>query len=76
MDGIVRVCIAFKRHWNHENSYKGRHLFVVAYSLRALVRYHHDRKHGGVQAEMVQKKEVRVLHLDIPATGGKLCHWA
>ena len=30
--------------------------------------YHHGRKHGGVQADVVLEIEVRVLHLDPQVT--------
>ena len=36
----------------------------LAYSFRGLVHYHHNRKHGAVQVDMVLEKELRVLHLD------------
>jgi hypothetical protein len=35
----------------------------LAYSFRGSVHYHHGRKHGGTQADMVLE-ELRVLHLD------------
>ena len=34
----------------------------LAYRFRGLVLYHQVRKHGGVQAAMVQEKELRGLH--------------
>lgn len=34
----------------------------LAYSFRSLVHYRHGRKHGGVQADMVLEKKLRVLH--------------
>ena len=37
----------------------------LAYSFRGLVHYHHGRKHGTDQADMVLEKELRVLHLDL-----------
>jgi hypothetical protein len=37
----------------------------LAYSFRGLVHYHHERKHGRIQADMV-----RVLHHDLRAAGG------
>ena len=43
----------------------------LAYSFRGLVHYHHGRKHGSVQADMVLEKELRVLHLDLQAAGTK-----
>ena len=48
-----------KRHHDHGNSYKGKHLTeVAAYSFRGLVYYHHGREHGGweygsMQVDMV-----------------------
>ena len=36
----------------------------LAYSFRGSVYYHHGRKHGSVQADMVLVKKVRVLHPD------------
>jgi hypothetical protein len=40
------------------------------YSFRGLVDYPHDGKHGGMQADMLLEKELRVLHLD-PSPGSK-----
>ena len=37
----------------------------LSYSFRGSVHYHHGRKHGSVQADMVLEKELRVLHLDL-----------
>jgi hypothetical protein len=34
----------------------------LSYGFRGLVHYHHGRKHGSVQADMVLK-EPRILHL-------------
>jgi hypothetical protein len=45
----------------------------LAYSFRCLVHYCHDREHGGVQADMVLEKELRVLYLDTQAIG-RDCH--
>jgi hypothetical protein len=53
-----------KRHHNHSNSYKEKHLFGLAYSFRDSVHYCHGKKHGGMQADMMLEKELRVLHLD------------
>ena len=41
----------------------------LTYSFRGLVHCHHDRKQGDMQADMV----LRVLHLDLQATGRELC---
>ena len=46
---LVRVSIAVKRHQDHSNSYKGKHLTGAGLQFRGLVNYHHDRKHGGVR---------------------------
>jgi hypothetical protein len=42
----------------------------LAYSFRGLVHYHHGRKHGSMQANILLGKELRVLHLDPKATEG------
>ena len=34
----------------------------LAYGFRGLVYYYHGRKYGGVQADMVLVKKLRVLH--------------
>jgi hypothetical protein len=41
---------------------------------RSLDHYHHSRKHGGVQADMVQERELRVLHLDPQGAAGNCVH--
>ena len=45
----------------------------LVYSFRGLVCYHHGEKHGGMQADMVLEKELRVLHLDPKAARRRLC---
>jgi hypothetical protein len=47
---------------------QGKHLRLI----RGLVHYHHGKKHGRMQADMVLKKELRVLHLDPQAAGKEL----
>jgi hypothetical protein len=37
-----------------------------------MIGYHHSRKHGNIQADMVLEKELRVLHLDPQAVKGRL----
>jgi hypothetical protein len=39
----------------------------LAYRFRDLVYYHHCKKHGSTQADIVLEKEPRVLHLDLLA---------
>jgi hypothetical protein len=52
----------------HGNSYKGKYLIGAGSQFRGSVHYHHHgRKHGNVQADMVLKKELSILHLDSKA---------
>ena len=48
-----------------------------AHSFRGLVHYHHGKKHGVMQADMVLEKELRVLCL-IPQATETDCvpHWS
>ena len=41
----------------------------LAYSFRGLALYHHGRKLGSIQADMMLEKELSVLHLDLQAGG-------
>ena len=56
--------IVVKRHHDHGNSYKGKHLIGAGLQLRDLVHCHHGGKHGGMQADMGLEKKLRALHLD------------
>lgn len=47
---------------------------VMDYSFRSLVQYHHGAEHGGMQGDVVLKKELRVLHSDLQVTGSELRH--
>jgi hypothetical protein len=48
----------------------------LAYRLVGSVHYHHDRKHGSVQADMVLEKELKSLHLDLKAANRRgFPHW-
>lgn len=59
--GASLSSLALKRHNDHNNSYKCKHLFaVLAYSSRGSVDYH-DQEHVAVQANVL---ELRVLHLE------------
>ena len=51
------------------------HLIGAGFQFRGSVHYHHDSKQGGMQADMVLEKELRVLHLDSQATDSGLRHW-
>jgi hypothetical protein len=44
----------------------------VAYRFRSLVHYCYGGKHGGMQADMVLEKELRVIHLDLKVIGKEL----
>lgn len=59
------------RYHDHSNPYKGKHLIGASLQVQNLVYYHHGRKHGGMQADMVLEKEPVILHLDQQAAGGE-----
>ena len=44
----------------------------LAYSFRGSVHYHHGKKHGRIQDDMVLEKEQTSLHLDAKAARRKL----
>ena len=53
----LRVSIAVKRHHDYSNSYKMKHVTVVAHlQFRGLVQYHHGRKQGSKQTDMVLER--------------------
>ena len=59
---LGRIFIAVKRHYDHRKSYK--EMFDCGGLLfRGLEHYHHSGEHGGVQADVVLEKDLRVLHL-------------
>ena len=65
-----------KRHHDQGNSYKGKHLIGAGLQFRGSVHYHHGRKHGSIQADMVLEKELRVMHLHVHAAEGDcVSHW-
>lgn len=41
-----------------------KHFIEVGLPFRGLIHYHHGRKRGSVQADVVLEKKLRVLHLD------------
>ena len=66
-----------KGHHDQGNVYKSKLLVGAGLQFQRSVHYHHGRKHGSVQVDMVLEKELRVLHLDLKAaSGGSLRHWA
>ena len=60
----VSVSIAIEETLYHGNSYKGKHLVVVALQFRSLV-HCHDGKQGSMQTDVVLERELSVLHLDL-----------
>ena len=61
---LVRVCIALERHYNHSNSYKGKHLTGVAhlqFRNSVMAREHGNWDYGGVQSNMVLERYLRIL---------------
>ena len=68
---ILVTAIAVKRHHDHDhgNSYKAKHLTGAGLQLESSVHCQHDRKHGSLQVDKVQEKELGVLHLDPQVAG-------
>ena len=62
---LVGISVAMKRYHDRGNSYKGKYL------IGRLVHYHHARKHGCLQADIVLK-EPRVLYPDLKAARRRL----
>ena len=60
---LVRVSIVVRRHHDHSMG--------LASSFRGLVHCQYDRKHSGMQADMVLDKELKVLYLDSQAAGNR-----
>jgi hypothetical protein len=57
-----------KRHHDQDKSYKGKYeIGAGLYSFRGSVHYHHGRKYGSLQADVVLEKELRDLHLYLKA---------
>ena len=48
----------------------------LAYRFTGLIYYHHGRKQGSAQADVVLEKELRVLHLDPKHQEERMSHWA
>jgi hypothetical protein len=44
----------------------------LTYGLKGSVHFHCGRMHGAMQADMVQEKELSVLHLDLMAARRRL----
>lgn len=57
-----------KSHHDHGNSVLKK-LIEAGLHFRGLIYYHRSSKHGGMQADLVLEKDLRVLHLDLQASG-------
>jgi hypothetical protein len=66
---LVRVSIVVKRHHAYRNSYQRKYLIGARLQFRGLVHYCHGRKHGGLQADMVLERWLRVLRLNKQEAG-------
>jgi hypothetical protein len=51
-----------------------KYLIGAVLEFRGLVHYHHGKKHGSLQADMVLEKEQQILHLDLQVTEEPVCH--
>jgi len=71
-DVFLRNSTAVKRYHYQGNSYKEKYLIGSGLQFRCLVHYHHGRKQGSVQADVVLEKEMRVLHQDQQTAGKEL----
>jgi hypothetical protein len=67
---LVRVCIAGKDTMTKATLIKENINWGWLTVSEVLVHYHHGRKQGSVQADMVLEKELRVLRLDLQAVEG------
>jgi hypothetical protein len=74
---LARVSIAMKRDTTTKATLIKANIYLgLAYTFRGSVHYHHGRKHGSMQVNMVLEK-LRVLHLD-PKAARRLAssgHW-
>jgi hypothetical protein len=66
---LARISIALKKHFDHSNSYKIKHLIGASSQFQRFRLYHHGGEHGILQADMVLKKQ-RVLYPDPKIAGG------
>ena len=67
--------ITAKRHHDLGNYYKENiYLIGLAYSFRGSVHYHLGGRHGSMQVDMVLKKELSILHLNLQAAKVAVSH--
>ena len=69
---LIRVTTSEETHGKCESE-KKYWLEDVSLLFRGLVHCYHGEKHGNMQADMVLKKELRVVQFDPQATGSELC---
>ena len=62
---LVWISVDVKRHHDHGNSPKEKHLMGAGLQFQRLNLLSSWRKHGIIQAVMVLEKELRVSHLDL-----------
>jgi len=60
-----------KKYQDHGNSFKVKHFIGAGLQLQRFSLYHHARKHGSMQADMMLE-ELKVLHPDPKATRRRL----
>ena len=58
-----------KIHLDHSNSLKRKHLMGLPYKSEVVSLVIRGRKHGGMLADMVLERQLRVLHLEPEAAG-------
>jgi hypothetical protein len=61
--------VSLKRHMTIISFIKESISLGLAYSFRDLVYYHHGRKHGNEQSDMMLDNDIRVLHFDLQSAG-------
>ena len=66
-----------ERYYEQDNYYKDKHSIGAALQFLSSFHYHHGKKHGSRQAEMVLEKELRVLDFYPKAAIRRLTllHW-
>ena len=60
-----------KKHHDHGNSFKGKHLIGSGLRFRSLAHCRHSGKHRNMQQDMALEKELRVLRLDPKTAEGE-----
>lgn len=55
---VVKRCYEY-----HMNSYKGKHLIGIGLQFRGSIHCHHGEEYGSMKADMMLKKQLKVLYL-------------